>query len=94
MNEVFIATPVEVTLEMIGDVLRRRWSLDEDLAQPSVDLGPSRWAYVAEVDDEDREDPLFLTPDERDLLRRRIGDYRLFSVRYASPVLGLASIFQ
>jgi hypothetical protein len=88
MNEVYIATPADVTLEMIGDVLRRRWRLDDALAQPSVDLGGSRWAYVAEFDERDREDPLLLAPDEREALTRRLGSYRLFSVRYASPTLG------
>jgi hypothetical protein len=88
MNEVFIAVPANVTLEMMGDVLRRKWSLDEDLAQPSVELETSKRGYVAEVDAKTIEDPLFFQPGERERLHQRIGDYRLFSLRYTSPALG------
>jgi hypothetical protein len=88
VNEVFIATPANVTLDMIGEVLARTWNLDRELTQPSVKLGPGEWAYVAEVDGETIEDPLFLSPDERAALRQRIGNYRIFTVRYASPMLG------
>jgi hypothetical protein len=88
VNEVFIATPVEVTLEMIGDVLRRTWNLDEDLVEPQVEIGLGKRAYVTEVEAEATEDPLFFHAGERDRLRQRIGDYRIFSVRYTSPALG------
>jgi hypothetical protein len=45
--------------------------------RPSVDLGEGHWAHVAEFDDRDREDPLLLTPYEREALTRRLGSYRL-----------------
>lgn len=88
MNEVFIALPRSVTIEMIGDVLRRTWTLDEDMAQPSIETGPGSHAYVAEVDPATVGDPLFLQPAEREELGRRLGDHHLFSVRSTSPALG------
>lgn len=89
MNEVFIATPAEVTLKMIGDVLRRTWILDPELAQPSVELDDARRAYLAEVDTPTIEDPLFIRLGERERLQHHIGDHRIFSLRYTSPTLGL-----
>ncbi len=90
MNGIFSALPDDVSLDRIGSVRARRWTLDADLAQPSIDIEPSEWAYVAEVDSQDREDPLLLSPDERRALSERIGGYRLYTVRYASPSLGRA----
>jgi hypothetical protein len=66
---------------MIGDVLRRTWTLDEDMAQPTVELAPGSHAYVAEVDPATVDDPLFLQPAEHEELARRLGDHHLFSVR-------------
>lgn len=88
MNEVFIAVPQDVTLKEMRQILARTWTLDPALVQPSVQLGPGDWAYIAEVDDTTQDDPLFLAPEERAALREQIGEYRLFAVRYASPELG------
>jgi len=88
VNEVFIAFPKTVTLDAIRQVLARRWTLDSELAQPSVELGPSKWAYVTEVDEDEVDDPLFLEDADRAVLDEVIGDYRIFAVRYASPSLG------
>jgi hypothetical protein len=90
MNEVFVITPQDVTLGMIRDVLQRKWTLDEEMGLPSVELDVSKRAYVAEVDAKTIEDPLFFQPGEHDELRRRLDKYRVFSVRYTSPVLGRA----
>jgi hypothetical protein len=69
-NEIFVALPRSVTLEMIGDVLRRTWTLDEDMAQPTVEMGPGSHGYVAEVDPATMDDPLFLQAAEREELDR------------------------
>ncbi len=88
MNEVFIALPKDVTLDAIRQVLASRWTLDSGLAQPSVELSPSKWAYVTDLGEEDIGDPLFLDDADRAVLDEVIGDYRIFAVRYASPSLG------
>jgi hypothetical protein len=88
MNEVFVVTPPDITLDMIRHVLQRRWTLEEGMTLPSVELDATKRAHVAEVDAKTTEDPLFLQPGEQDELLRRIGKYRVFSVRYTSPVLG------
>jgi hypothetical protein len=87
-NEIVVALPRSVTLEMIGDVLRRTWTLDEDMAQPTVEIGPGTHAYVVEVGHATMDDPLFFQPAEREELSRRLGDHHLFSVRSTSPALG------
>jgi hypothetical protein len=83
-----VGVPRSVTIGMIGDVLRRTWTLDEDMAQPAVETGPGSHAYVAEVDPATVDDPLFLRPAEREELARRLGDHHPFSVRSTSPALG------
>jgi len=42
MEEVFIIVPRSVTLDDIADVLRRTWTLDEDVGVPYVQTGPTR----------------------------------------------------
>jgi hypothetical protein len=90
MEENFIAVPWDVTLDDFARVLRQTWSLDETMGQPQVVLDNFSRAYVAELDRAEIEaDPLFFE-DSRvlDMLRDRIGDYRLFALRYTNDDLG------
>jgi hypothetical protein len=89
MEEVFIAVPSTVTLDDISAVLRKSWTLDESLSQPHVVLDPWSRAYVAELDRQQVEgDALFFQdPVQPEMLRRRIGNYRLLALRYTDPSL-------
>jgi hypothetical protein len=89
MNEIAIIVPTHVTMNDFAKVLGQFWSLDSDLAQPSVQLNPYEFAYVAEIEVTPQlEEEMFLedtvTPG---IIRRDFGHYRLFALRYTSPTL-------
>ena len=89
MNDVAIIVPATITLGDVAQVLARSWSLDPDLVQPSVELNPSEFAYVTEIEvTPEVEEEMFLEdPVIPDVIRRDFGDYRLLALRYTSPRL-------
>jgi hypothetical protein len=87
MEEVFIVVPRSVTLDDVADVLRRTWTLDEDVGVPYVQTGPDSTAYVAEPEvTRTFEEELALDhPDLWDRVRGTVGDHRILSLRYRDP---------
>jgi hypothetical protein len=90
MEEVFIIVPEEVTLDSVGAVLERHWTLEKGYATPHVELSPTERAYVVELDElseADLEDLSLDHPDIQQTLSNRFGEYRVLSLRYRSPAL-------
>jgi hypothetical protein len=90
MEEVFIITPKGVGLSDIATVLRRTWTLDDELTIPYINVDAHSSAYVDEEDlDEDFQESLFLDhPELPEILARQFGDdYRAFALHYRDPAL-------